>query len=435
MTTTKDMAYWQGALATRNPMLWVNPRKGEALPSDAPAQEDISEAFDRLTRCEPLMAKLFPELRESLGKIESPLFASDSLLGMEQDGAPLPGKCFLKRDDLLPIAGSIKARGGFHEVLDYAEQVARDAGLFPSPDGYRALASEVCRSVFAEHKVAVGSTGNLGLSIGIMAAALGFQTVVHMSTDAKAWKKDRLRQQGVEVVEHEGDYAQAVAAGRDEARRTPRCHFVDDEHSMRLFLGYAASAGYFAAQLRAEQVTVGPQDPLFVYLPCGVGGAPGGVTYGLKQIFGDNVHCFFAEPVESPCMLLQLVTGEDRSISVYDIGLSNITDADGLAVGQASRLVSRLMTGLVSGIFTVDDASLYRNLLFADEHLGVQLEPSATAGMGGMRWLMTSDAGQAYVREQGFDMRRASHVVWTTGGSLVPEAEYRRFIEMGHALR
>ena len=232
----------------------------------------VEQAVDRFQRFAPLLQKLFPELQASAGRIDSDLLAVPAM----QQALGLPeamGQMWVKADHSLPVAGSVKARGGVHEVLEYAEKVAQQHGLLSDGD-YTQLASEAARAVFAQHQVAVGSTGNLGLSIGVMASALGFKATVHMSADAKEWKKQRLRARGVDVVEHAGDYAQAVAAGRALAEQDPRCHFVDDEHSLSLLLGYAASAPYLVAQLAEHKRVVDEEHPLFVYIPCGVGGAP-----------------------------------------------------------------------------------------------------------------------------------------------------------------
>ena len=239
------------------------------------------------------------------------------------------------------MAGSVKARGGIYGVLFLAERLALEKGFLPRGDDLRTLGRPRVRDFFHGHTVAVGSTGNLGLSIGITAAALGFKAVVHVSREAKQWKKEQLRSRRVTVVEHAADYSAAVAAGREAARSDPDTYFVDDEDSRALFTGYSVAGLRLKDQLVRADIRVDRDHPLLVYLPCGVGGAPGGISFGLKHAFGDAAHCFFAEPVQAPCMLLGLLSGFSPPMAVGAVGLGLNTAADGLAVGRASALAGR----------------------------------------------------------------------------------------------
>ena len=206
---------------------------------------------------------------------------------------------------------------------------------------------------------------------------------------------------------------------------------MDDENSRNLFLGYAVAARRLVGQLKEQNVAVDAEHPLFVYIPCGVGGAPGGVTFGLKQIFRDAVHCFFVEPTQAPCMVLGMLTGLNSQISVQDIGLTGLTHADGLAVGRPSGFVGGVMKTLLSGEMTIRDAKLYdymRDLLESED---IFLEPSACAAFQGVARFQEHPAFRKYVEETGLQeyMGQAAHIAWTTGGSLVPETireEYRQ---------
>ncbi len=435
MIAGKSIAHWVEAYPVLNPVIrqkevfWSNPayREFQTAGRKIPlTPDDIREAEARLQRFAPCIRRLFPDTEETAGIIESPLkridAAKDALA--ESMGTLLPGTLLLKCDSHLAVAGSIKARGGIYEVLKHAEDLALSNGLLGVTDDYAVLDSDRFRRFFGRFSIAVGSTGNLGLSIGIMSAALGFKVFVHMSADAKSWKKELLRQKGAVVIEYEDDYSRAVKEGRCQADADPNMHFIDDEHSTDLFLGYATAALRLKNQLDDLAIRVDAHHPLFVYLPCGVGGSPGGITFGLKQIFGDDVHCFFAEPTASPCMLLGLVTGLHDRVSVRDFGLDNITDADGLACPSPSGFVGNALSETISGLYTVRDQRLYDMLRMIADHEGIFLEPSALAGVPGGFFLNGSEEGRAYIRQQGLNavMADAVHIAWATGGSMVPEA-------------
>lgn len=418
-------------IAEAEELFWLNesyvPTEGIGA-TDEITLADIDQAEALWQRFAPLLAACFPETAAQNGQIESPLKEIPLMQQrLAQRGQMIPGRLLLKMDSHLAIAGSVKARGGIYEVLKHTEQLALTHGLLTKDDDYRKLLNE--RDFFSRYTIQVGSTGNLGLSIGTIAAALGYQAVVHMSADAKPWKKELLRLRGVTVKEYDGDYSVAVQQGRQMSRNDPYSHFVDDEQSKELFLGYATAAWRLDRQLAEMGIAISAEQPLVVYLPCGVGGAPGGISYGLKSLYGQYVHCFFVEPTQCPCMLLGMATGQYERIAVGDVGLSGQTAADGLAVGRPSALVSRLMRLRLSGIFSVSDEVLFAYLKQLADTEGIAIEPSACAGFAGAVRLPTE--GKVYLQKQQLDLNQAVQIVWATGGALVPATEMAHYMALG----
>nr|WP_314316482.1 D-serine ammonia-lyase [Kocuria rhizophila] len=507
-------------LAREEPLTWWNPAATDAAQGLAASGVDpaiVDDAAARLERFRPWIAATFPDTAAAGGLIESPLQEASAW----QDAAGVrSGRVLLKRDDILPVSGSVKARGGVHEVLQYAESLAVAHGLLPDPgpttgwdstadadstlgpgpmknpgpdsdagaglapvvapalpvhrpssggaaapglsagvavgaadgpdeaartgaarptDGTAsrtvdctAFSSAPLRALMAEHRVVVGSTGNLGLSIGIISAALGLQATVHMSTHAQQWKKDLLRSRGVEVVEHSTDYTQAVAASRRAAEHDDAVHFVDDEHSLSLFAGYAVAGARVARQLADQGIAVDQDHPLYVYLPCGIGGAPGGVAYGLAREFGDAVRCVFVEPTQAPCMLLGLHTGLHDGISVAELGLTTRTLADGLAVGRPSGFVGRAMQGLIAGCVTASGEQMTDQVKALHASEGIVVEPSAASALEAIRRV----AGEVAAREgsgprssvEGRVPAGATHLAWLTGGGMIPADVRARYL-------
>lgn len=424
-------------VSEKKEVLWINDRY---LPFDMTdglcqlvvSDADIQDAEERLKRFAPFIRKCFPETEVTNGMIESPLRAIPNMQKrLESDnGIRISGNLFLKMDSHLAVAGSIKARGGIYEVLKHAEDLAIAAGKLKETDDYSILATPEMKAFFGQYTVQVGSTGNLGLSIGISSAALGFKVKVHMSADARQWKKDLLRSKGVEVIEYADDYSKAVAEGRRLSDLDPKSYFVDDEKSVNLFLGYAVAASRLKKQFEEQGVLVDADHPLIVYIPAGVGGAPGGVAYGLKRIFRDNVHVFFTEPTLCPSVLLGMATRRYEKANVHDFDISGITEADGLACASPSGFVTRIDSNLVSGDFTVEDAKLYDFLRELHESEDVLIEPSSCASFIGPVKFEALPEGQEYIKAHGLadKLQNATQICWATGGRLVPEEVWKEYL-------
>lgn len=395
------------------PAAWLRPSGGQATNKTPISPEEIVEAELRLGRFRPVLAALFPDGGWD-GRVCSPLIDFPN-----QAGFP---PFLVKADHALPMTGSVKARGGVYELLCRIEAIGLMEGVIRPGEDLTALISQAVRALFSRYRIVVASTGNLGFSIGLTARAFGVGAEIHMSHDAKSWKKDRLRLIGAKVVEHPCDYTETVACARAAARETGS-YFIDDESSRLLFVGYATAAAELAEQLARRQIEIGAATPLVVYLPCGVGGAPGGITAGLKTIYGNNVICVFVEPVASACVFAALAAGNGSPISVYDIGLNNETIADGLAVPVASGLVMDSIGASIDAVVAVTDAAMLDWVRRSWAEAGLRLEPSAASGFAAMSVFLEATRAADVAPPAG-----AVHVVWTTGGSLLPEDQFRALL-------
>jgi D-serine dehydratase len=78
------------------------------------------------------------------------------------------------------------------------------------------------------------------------------------------------------------------------------------------------------------------------------------------------------------------------------------------------------------GAYTVSDAQMLAWLAAAAVE-DMRLEPAATVGFeGALRAVWELPAGPLTAR-----LARATHIIWTTGGSLLPDSEYADLLAMG----
>lgn len=398
-------------------ILWLNPSYNKNYIDNTFTLSQINEANDRLLKFAPFIKTAFPETINSNGIIESNL----TMYNMYNLNS-----FYIKEDNNLPIAGSVKARGGIYEVLKYAETLAKENNLIDESIDYSQFTSKKFKNLFKEYVIEVGSTGNLGISIGLISRGLGFNVNVHMSHDAKNWKKELLKTNGANVIEYQSDYSNAVKMGRENSNKNPKSYFVDDENSENLFLGYSTAALRLKEQINKMNIKIDESHPMFVYIPCGVGGAPGGILYGLKHMFGNSVHVFFVEPIKSPCMLVGMIN--NKAIDVNNFGIDGKTDADGLAVSKASSLALKTSKKTLAGVFTISENSLNHYVKELYQKTKIFAEPSAATSLIFSKFLIDDHFNQ-FLQENKINKENITHISWLTGGRLVPDKEREKYIK------
>ena len=148
-------------LQLRHESAWMNPNVGSAETALAAlplTRTDIDDAEARLERFAPFIKKVFPETAADRGLIESPLTEIENMRAWlnENEDAQFAGKLFLKRDSDLPVAGSVKARGGCYAVLKHTEDLALANRLVEMRDDYSVFATRAFRNFFSQYELHVG---------------------------------------------------------------------------------------------------------------------------------------------------------------------------------------------------------------------------------------------------------------------------------------
>ena len=104
-------------------------------------------------------------------------------------------RLLLKLDSHLPISGSIKAQEAFRSAPPRWD-IALQSGLLKLEDNYAVLMDSWFRELFSQYSIAVGSTGTWASPSHHGAPNWALKVTVHMSADARQWKKRPARSKG-----------------------------------------------------------------------------------------------------------------------------------------------------------------------------------------------------------------------------------------------
>lgn len=343
----------------------------------------MKAAQNRYMRFMPFLAEAFPETVARKGIIESELYDISDFT--EEINESFKGKLFLKDDAHLSVGQSVTARGSMHEVLHIAEILLQKNKLLSPTENYSKVNSGEIKELFSHYKIYVVDCENFAVCAGLLAARLGFKTVVYLHENKNQEKINILLNEKIKIREYKSDYLTAINEAQKVCEKEENSFFIGKSDSEDLFFGYSTAALRLKVQLNKAHVTVDENHPLFVYIPSLIPEAAGGIAFGLKELMGNDVHCFLFQP-------------------------SDLTN-------ETSEFVRSISENIISGIFTVSAESMQ---IFSEKlklKKSINLKPVSCMGFKAVEDFSNKEF-QSYLKKHNLldKLDNSSHIVWAAYG-------------------
>jgi threonine dehydratase len=292
---------------------------------------------------------------------------------------PPDDRVFLKAESLQPI-GAFKLRGAYVAV----------AGLLPDARA---------------RGVITYSSGNHAQGVARAARLLGVRAVVVMPSDAPAIKRDRVAEDGAEIV--------VVGTASDE--RQARAEQIAAER------GLAIIPPFDDDRIIAGQGTVGLEiaedlpDVAAVLVPVGGGGLASGVAVALKAL-APAARVIGVEPELAADARDSLARGEIVRWAATDVSR---TIADGTRTQALGTRTFAHLRAYLDGIVTVTEAEIAAGVRLAAERSRLVAEPSGALAVAAIAFR----AGELGLGDLD------GPVVGIVSGGNVDPSQYRAYLE------
>jgi threonine dehydratase len=221
--------------------------------------------------------------------------------------------------------------------------------------------------------VVAASAGNHGAGVAFAANALGMNATIVVPQNAPRAKTDKMRECGATIVTVTTDsYDDAEVEAKLIALRE-HAVFVSPYDDLAVLAGNGASIAYEIA----KQLPVAPSRMI---APFGGGGLATGLACGLADAYGDDLgrlrRVWGAQSEASCAMALSLA----RGAAVESLACAGPTFAEGLEGGISNNAYLRA-GGVIDGVVVVDESSIARAMVWANDVMGIRIEGSAAVGL------------------------------------------------------